>query len=89
MRGVNGHLGTVFKKFLALIFHSEKLGSAPVQHQFSTVQPAEPLLNLAHELVHRRTFFDFLTFSGSFGCFLLFCFVCVFFVFFKNSNCLI
>ena len=50
---VNGHLGTVFKKFLASIFHSEKLGSAPVQHQFRTVQPAEPLLNLTHELVHR------------------------------------
>ena len=29
------HLGTVFKKILASIFHSEKLGSAQVQLGFS------------------------------------------------------
>ena len=70
MRGVNGHLGTVFKIFLASIFHSEKLGSAQVQLGFSLgsawVQRAEPKLNPTHELVCRELFLDFLTFWDRF-----------------------
>ena len=52
----------MFKKFLASIFHSEKIGSAQGQRSSAQVQPAEPLLNLAHELVCRRFFLDLLTF---------------------------
>ena len=38
MRGINWHLGTVRKRNLASIFHSEKFGSAQVQLGSTLVQ---------------------------------------------------
>ena len=43
---IDGHLRTVSKKLLASICHSGKLGSAQVQHQFSTGSAQFSRLNL-------------------------------------------